>query len=148
MSRKSTKHLITRSILMLKIRNFLCKLTQSVKKNCNFFLSSLKKKNLLTAAKAPLCSLGFHCAFMMLLKCMAVINILKKDTTSCMSNFFFGQSHVGSLCFSNPRLLHLPMLAEVTGNRIVKCPNLSSIGPHGLNFYTYYQKTYGWQHKI
>ena len=40
---------------MLKIRNFLCKLTQSVKKKCKFFFE-FEKKNLLTAAKAPLCN--------------------------------------------------------------------------------------------
>ena len=39
---------------MIKSRNFLCKLTQSVKKICKFFFE-FEKKNLLTAAKAPLC---------------------------------------------------------------------------------------------
>ena len=53
MSLKSTKHLITRSILILKSCDYLCKLTQTVRKICMFV--SLKKKNLLTAAKAPLC---------------------------------------------------------------------------------------------
>ena len=42
---------------MLKSRDFLCKLTQSVKTIGNFFFE-LEKKNLLTAAKAPLCSAG------------------------------------------------------------------------------------------
>ena len=55
MTRKSTKHLITRSILMLKSRNFLCKLTQSVRKIGKFFFE-FEKKNLLTAAKAPQCN--------------------------------------------------------------------------------------------
>ena len=57
MSRKSTKHLITRSILILKSRNFFCKLTQSVKKIGKFFFE-FEKKNLLTAAKAPLCDVA------------------------------------------------------------------------------------------
>ena len=39
---------------MLKSRNFLCKLTQSVKKIGKFFFE-FEKKNLLTAAKAPQC---------------------------------------------------------------------------------------------
>ena len=39
---------------MLKSRNFLCKLTQSVRKIGNFFFE-FEKKNLLTAAKAPQC---------------------------------------------------------------------------------------------
>ena len=38
---------------MLKSRNFLCKLTQSVRKIGTFFFE-FEKKNLLTAAKAPL----------------------------------------------------------------------------------------------
>ena len=37
---------------MLKSRGFMCKLTQSVRKIGKFLLS-LKKKNLLTASKAP-----------------------------------------------------------------------------------------------
>ena len=56
MLRKSTKHLITRSILMLKSRDFLCKLTQSVEKIGKFFFEFEEEKNLLTASKAPLCS--------------------------------------------------------------------------------------------
>ena len=40
---------------MLESRAFMCKLTQSVRKICIFFFS-LKKKNQLTASKAPLCS--------------------------------------------------------------------------------------------
>ena len=39
---------------MLKSRNFLCKLTQSVEKIGKFFFE-FEKKYLLTAAKAPLC---------------------------------------------------------------------------------------------
>ena len=42
---------------MLKSCDFLCKLTKSVRKIGNFLLS-LKEKNLLTAAKAPLCIVG------------------------------------------------------------------------------------------
>ena len=38
---------------MLKIRDFLCKLTQSVKTIGKFFFE-FENKNLLTAAKAPL----------------------------------------------------------------------------------------------
>ena len=47
---------------MLKSCDFLCKLTQSVKKNCNFFFE-FEEKNLLTAAKVPLCNVGaqFDC---------------------------------------------------------------------------------------
>ena len=39
---------------MLKSRDFLCKLTQSVRKLGKFFFE-FEKTNLLTAAKAPLC---------------------------------------------------------------------------------------------
>ena len=50
---KNTKHLITCSIFIVKSRNFLCKLTQSIKKIFKFFEFE-EEKNLPTASKAPL----------------------------------------------------------------------------------------------
>ena len=44
---------------MLKSRDFLCKLTQSVRKIGNIFFE-FEKTNLLTAAKAPLCMAPGH----------------------------------------------------------------------------------------